>query len=146
MLLRDVRIEDAEALHQLNKNQLGYDVSLTFTRKQLTKLLNDSEEHFFLAWQDTNSGELCGYVHAHRYESLVVRPACNILALAVSKDHEKQGIGRLLMQGIENEATKRGFDVIRLNSGALRIQAHHFYEKLGYVSHKTQKQFIKELK
>lgn len=36
-----------------------------------------------------------------------------------------------------------GLDGIRINSGNNREQAHAFYEKLGYVSHRDQKRYVK---
>ncbi len=57
-----------------------------------------------------------------------------------------KGIGKTLLQGLEQEAEKRGYKFIRLNSADHRISAHAFYEKVGYNCDKMQKRFIKLLK
>lgn len=140
-----MKLEDAESLREINATQLGYDVSLSLTTRQMEKLLLDKKNHFFLVFEDEISKEVLGYVHAELYESIYSDPMFNILALAVSKSAEKRGIGRLLMQGVEKEAKKRNVFGIRLNSGESRKEAHEFYEHIGYKSNKWQKRFLKVL-
>ncbi|HEP1784450.1 TPA: hypothetical protein VB872_002433 [Streptococcus suis] len=48
-----------------------------------------------------------------------------------------------VMISLEEEAQKRNFEGIRLNSGEKRTQAHKFYEAIGYTSDKSQKRFLK---
>lgn len=45
------------------------------------------------------------------------------------------------MTGVEEEAKKRGITTIRLNSAEYRVEAHQFYEHIGYHSDKMQKIF-----
>jgi len=142
-MIRNLKIQDAEKLQVINKEQLGYDFPIDLTKSQLTKLLNDSKHHFFLGFEDDNSKKILGYVHAEVYESIYSRPLFNVLALAVSKESEKQGIGKKLMHALENEARNRQYEAIRLNSGMIRKEAHKFYEKIGYDNNKNQKRFIK---
>ena len=47
------------------------------------------------------------------------------------------------MQGLEEEAKRRGYGFIRLNSADHRLGAHAFYEKVGYTCDKVQKRFIR---
>ena len=44
---------------------------------------------------------------------------------------------------IEKYATDNGISFIRLNSANHRVEAHKFYENIGYKSDKLQKRFIK---
>ena len=53
---------------------------------------------------------------------------------------------KMLLCALEEHAVNEGSDFVRLNSRIEREKAHGFYEHLGYVSDKTQKRFIKELK
>ncbi|MBG7910589.1 GNAT family N-acetyltransferase [Enterococcus faecium] len=143
-MLREMRLEDAEALREINADQLGYDIPLTVTVRQMKKLLKEPEKNFFLVYEDPTSKKAAGYVQAESYESIFSDPMFNIMALAVSKYAEKRGIGKALMTGGE-EAKKRGITTIRLNSAEYRVEAHQFYEHIGYHSDKMQKRFLKIL-
>ena len=144
-MLREMRLGDAEALREINAEQLGYDVPLTVTVRQMKKLLKEPEKNFFLVYEDPTSKKAAGYVQAESYESIFSDPMFNIMALAVSKYAEKRGIGKALMTGVEEEAKKRGLTAIRLNSADYRVEAHQFYEHIGYHSDKMQKRFLKIL-
>ncbi|EGP4901540.1 GNAT family N-acetyltransferase [Enterococcus faecium] len=144
-MLREMRLGDAEALREINAEQLGYDVPLTVTVRQMKKLLKETEKNFFLVYEDPTSKKAAGYVQAESYESIFSDPMFNIMALAVSKHAEKRGIGKALMTGVEEEAKRRGISAIRLNSAEYRVEAHRFYERIGYHSDKMQKRFLKIL-
>ena len=52
-------------------------------------------------------------------------------------------MGKSLLQGLDQEAKRRGYGFIRLNSADHRLGAHAFYEKVGYTCDKMQKRFIR---
>ena len=141
-MLRDLKTTDVAAICEINKETLGYSFSLEETNSQLAKLSQDSH-HYLLGFEDSTSHDLLGYVHAEVYESLYSKPGFNILALAVLSQTQGQGIGKTLLQGLEQEAKKRGYNFIRLNSADHRLGAHAFYEKVGYTCDKVQKRFIR---
>ncbi|MGM9904199.1 hypothetical protein A5844_001762 [Enterococcus sp. 10A9_DIV0425] len=95
--------------------------------------------------EDTSTEKVLGYVHAEKYESLLAPTLFNVLALAVITEAQHHGVGKALMKGLEKEGKIRGFAGIRLNSGETRIQAHQFYEHIGYQLTKWQKHYMKEL-
>ncbi|MBS0935681.1 GNAT family N-acetyltransferase [Lactiplantibacillus plantarum] len=142
-MIRDLKIEDSKELKSINKEQLGYDFPMDLTKDKLTKLLKDPSHHFFKGFEDETSHKILGYVHAEVYETIYFNTMFNVLALAVSKENEKQGIGEKLMKALEEEARNRRYEAIRLNSGMTREGAHKFYEKIGYNNNKNQKRFIK---
>ena len=141
-MLRDLKTTDVAAICEINKEALGYSFSLEETASQLAKLSHDSH-HYLLGFEDSTSHDLLGYVHAEVYESLYSKPGFNILALAVLPQTQGKGIGKTLLEGLEQEAEKRGYNFIRLNSADHRLGAHAFYEKVGYTCDKTQKRFIR---
>ena len=120
-MLRDLRETDVKAICEINQDALGYSFSQ----------------------EDTASHALLGYIHAEVYESLYSKAGFNILALAVLPQAQGQGIGKSLLQGLEQEAKRRGYGFIRLNSADHRLGAHAFYEKVGYTCDKVQKRFIR---
>lgn len=140
-MLRNLLLTDVESLSQINEQALGYSFSTEKTAQQLVKLIQDSH-HFFIGFEDVKSHQLLGYVHAEVYQSLYSEPGFNVLALAVLPDQQGKGIGKILLQGLE-EAKRRGYAFIRLNSADYRTEAHAFYEHVGYSSDKLQKRFIK---
>ena len=144
-MLRDLKAADVEAVCVINKEALGYTFRPEETASQLAKLSKDSH-HFLLGYEDDTSHELVGYIHAEVYESLYSKAGFNILALAVLPQMQGKGIGKALLEGLEQEAEIRGYTFIRLNSADHRIGAHTFYEKVGYTCDKTQKRFIKLIK
>lgn len=144
-MLRALKPTDVASIYEINKEALGYDFSPEETASQLAKLSQDSH-HFLLGFEDSTNHDLLGYVHAEVYESLYSNAGFNILALAVSPQMQGQGIGKALLEGLEQEAAKRCYKFIRLNSGDHRLGAHAFYEKVGYTCDKMQKRFIKLIK
>ena len=144
-MLRALKATDVASIHEINKEALGYDFSPEETASQLTKLSQDSH-HFLLGYEDDTSHELVGYIHAEVYESLYSNAGFNILALAVVPQMQGKGIGKILLHGLEQEAKRRGYEFIRLNSADHRLSAHAFYERVGYTCDKVQKRFIKLIK
>lgn len=59
-------------------------------------------------------------------------PSCGILALAVSPAHQKQGLGRLLMQGMEAWAMQHGYSKMHLTVHPENQSAVAFYTRLGW--------------
>ena len=141
-MLRDLKETDVSSIYEINKEALGYDFSPEETASQLAKLSQDPH-HFLLGYEDPASHALLGYVHAEVYESLYSNAGFNILALAVLRQMQGKGIGKALLEGLEQETEKRGYKFIRLNSADHRIGAHAFYEQVGYTCDKLQKRFIK---
>lgn len=141
-MLRDLRETDVKAICEINQEALDYSFSQEETASQLTRLSQD-EHHFLLGYEEEASHVLLGYVHAEVYESLYSKAGFNILALAVLPQAHGQGIGKSLLQGLEQEAKRRGYGFIRLNSADHRLGAHAFYKKIGYTCDKVQKRFIR---
>ena len=141
-MLRALKPTDTASIYEINKEALGYAFSPEETARQLAKLSQDPH-HFLLGYEDSTNHDLRGYVHAEVYESLYSNAGFNILALAVSPQMQGKGIGKALLQGLEQETEKRGYKFIRLNSAEHRIGAHAFYEQVGYTCDKLQKRFIK---
>ena len=87
---------------------------------------------------------MIGYIHAQLYEMLYSPNVLfNVIALAIDERHQGKGIGKQLLHAVEQEAMVLGMDGIRINSGNNREQAHAFYEKLGYISNRDQKRYVK---
>ena len=141
-MIRNIKVEDAKDLSEIIEKSLNYDCDRSEVEKRIEKI-KDSKNHFILVYQDDETEKILGYIHAEVYETLYMDSGFNILALAVLPEFQNQKIGKKLIQEIENEAIKRKFKFIRLNSGEQRVNAHIFYEKCGYLCERLQKRFIK---
>lgn len=95
---------DAAALTIINKEQLGYEVPVDVTCKQIEKLLLASDREFLYVYEETKTGKILGYVHAQLYETIYSQTLLNVLGLAVAKEAEGRGIGKQLMTKLETEA------------------------------------------
>ena len=144
-MLRNITIFDAQEIQSISNFELGYDVNLDIVKKQIRKLTNDNKHNIIIGFENEQTRKIIGFVHAELYESLYMDTGLNILGLAVNSNFQRQWIGKKLMSAIEDYALKNNISYIRLNSNVRRIEAHKFYESIGYVCDKTQKRLIKKL-
>ena len=144
-MIRKIKIEDAEAVQRLCNISLGYSVSVEIVMRQIKKLSEDVNHHYIYVYEDEELQNVVGFVHAEVYESLYSYAGLNILGLAVLPEFQGKGIGKELMHYLEVNAKNDSVSFVRLNSADYRVEAHKFYENIGYVCDKIQKRFIKSL-
>ena len=144
-MIRKIKIEDAEAVQRLCNISLGYSVSVEIVMRQIQKLSEDENHHYIYVYEDEELQIVVGFVHAEVYESLYSYAGLNILGLAVLPEFQGKGLGKELMHHLELKAKDDSVLFVRLNSADYRVEAHKFYEGIGYVCDKTQKRFIKSL-
>ena len=144
-MIRNIKIEDAKAIQRLCNISLGYSVSIETVMKQIQKLSEDVNHHYLYVYEDEELQAVVGFVHAEVYESLYSYAGLNILGLAVLPEFQGKGIGKELMHYLEVNAKNDSVSFVRLNSADYRVEAHKFYENIGYVCDKTQKRFMKRL-
>lgn len=144
-MIRPIKREDLATIAEINAIELGYSVPGEVVEKQFNTAISDSN-HIVLVYVDDMNQEVLGYVHAEKYNTLYSDELLNVLGLAVTTKAHHRGIGKQLMQALEDKARARGIWSIRLNSGEERHEAHRFYEHIGYVSPKKQKKYFKDLR
>ena len=144
-MIRKIKIEDAEAVQRLCNISLGYSVSVEIVMRQIQKLSEDVNHHYIYVYDDEELQTVVGFVHAEVYEILYSYAGLNILGLAVLPEFQGKGIGKELMHHLEVNAKNDSVSFVRLNSADYRVEAHKFYESIGYVCDKTQERFIKRL-
>lgn len=144
-MIRNIKIADAEAIQRICNISLGYSVSVEIVMRQIQKLSEDVNHHYIYVYEDEVLQKVVGFVHAEVYESLYSYAGLNILGLAVLPEFQGKGIGKELMHHLEVKAKDNSVSFVRLNSADYRVEAHKFYESIGYECDKTQKRFIKKL-
>lgn len=142
IMFRKCRPEDAEELHKLIRNELGYtDITADEVRSSLEKMIS-SDDYFTIA--AGVGDEICGYVSAVREVSLEAGEYYRVIGLAVKSEYQGRGLGTALLTLAESNAKSNGARLITLSSQFKRTEAHKFYEKLGYE--KTSFAFKKYLR
>ena len=142
-MIRTVQVKDAGQIRDLCHQALGYDSTLEKVAAQIDKFNSPDSGHFCFVYEEDQTGNILGYVEAEVYESLYSDAGLNILGLAVFPSAQGRGIGRQLMERVEDLAKSKHYAFIRLNSASHRKEAHVFYERIGYEGNKTQKRFLK---
>ena len=142
-MFREINIADTPEVAEICKAALGYDVDIESVKRQIEKLTNDKKQHIIIGFEDESTGKIIGFVHAQVYESFYSDLGLNILGLAVNPDFQGRGIGKKLMNKLEEYAVDNNISFVRLNSAMKREEAHKFYEHIGYTCDKVQKRFIK---
>jgi GNAT superfamily N-acetyltransferase len=139
--IRQAEIKDAERIAILGEN-LGYAVTNQQVEQRLTKIQNNDAHIVYVATLENQY--VIGWAHAHTCDSILT-PVCLLLGLVVDKDYRHRGIGRVLVQQIEQWAFLMGFEGVLLRSNIKRQEAHLFYEKIGYTNIKQSFTFYKKL-
>ncbi len=142
IIIRECRAEDARAIHELNRAEMGYDYPLSDTEAHLRRLLADRAHRIYVAVAD---GQVAGYIHACDYDLLYAPPMKNIMGIAVSGEYKRLGIGSALMRQVEVWAAQTGAQAIRLVSGESRTVAHEFYRRQGFAGGRRQVDFKKPI-
>ena len=142
LVIRHLTLADASSVHALNVMTEMGSADLEATASTLNRILQYPDQHVLFAFEA--EGQMIGYIHAQLYEMLYSPNILfNVIALAIDERYQGQGIGKQLLHAVEQEAMVLGLDGIRINSGNNRELAHVFYEKLGYISNRDQKRYVK---
>jgi len=141
--IRPATIADSGVIARLNREDLGYDYPETLTKAKLARILQDPA---FRVWVAELDGQVVGYVQAEDYDALYEPHMKNILGIAVRHAFHGQGIGRALLNQVEEWARATDAAAVRLVSRDTRTEAHAFYRHCGYTAEKTQLNFKKHLK
>ena len=128
--IRTATIGDSAAVARL-VSSLGYPTSCEQMRKRLESILGAEDYGTLLACEDDQIVGFIGTRVGPLYEDDGLYG--QIMALSVAVDHQRRGIGRMLVQAAEAGLAARGVHVLIVTSGNQRADAHAFYEKNGYL-------------
>ena len=139
--IRDGKLSDAADLAAL-MCELGYETTGAEMESRLISILKDLRYKTLVALNDDKICGMIGTVSASSYlhNDLTGR----IIALVVSRESQRRGIGARLIAEAEKNLIQRGITRVTVTARFEREKAHQFYEKLGYA--RTGFRFAKNLR
>ncbi|MEY2509760.1 MAG: hypothetical protein QOE26_523 [Verrucomicrobiota bacterium] len=141
VVVRKAKSSDAMRVAELS-GVLGYPVDRAAMQRRLEKL--DGREQHVVFVAEVN-GEIVGWIHAAERELLVADRIGEICGLVVAEGQRAGGVGRRLVEAVEQWARERGLGQVSVRSNVARPESHPFYEKVGYTRVKTQHAYRKSL-
>ena len=127
--IRDVIVEDHSTIAHLLA-ELGYPATPDGVRQRLARLLPRDDTRVFVA---ERGARILGALGLHRMPVLTsVSDIAMIIALVVTEEARRTGVGRRLVERAEEEARLWRCGRIMVTSAERRTEAHVFYERLGY--------------
>jgi GNAT superfamily N-acetyltransferase/gamma-glutamylcyclotransferase (GGCT)/AIG2-like uncharacterized protein YtfP len=137
--VRDAAPPDVAAIASL-VGQLGYPTTSEIMKVRLARMLSLAHHAIFVA---ESSGAVVGVAGASVDHGIEQDSYGRLTALAVDEQWRGRGVGKLLVQQVEQWCRERGADRLTLTSGHHRVESHKFYKALGYDA--TGHRFIKRL-
>src|SRR6266513_676301 len=138
--IRDGELSDAPELAAL-MCELGYETTIAEMESRLISILNDPRYKTLVA---LNSDKICGMIGTFSASSYFHNDLNGrIIALVVSRESRRHGIGARLIAAAEKDFAQRGITRVTLTTRFERAEAHQFYKKLGYA--RTGFRFAKSL-
>jgi ribosomal protein S18 acetylase RimI-like enzyme len=140
IVVRKVEIRDVRGIAPLC-SQLGYPCTVEEISGRIIELLNDDEHVIFVAVN--SEGNIVGWIHSYIYKLFYAERAAEIGGLVVDESARRLGVGRKLMNAVEAWARLMDCVVLGLRSNSKRVEAHKFYQDIGYEKVKEQYRFMK---
>lgn len=146
LIFRKLDPENARDVAQFN-NLMD---DLTTHAKDQDKLLgcirrmNAREDAYLMVAEDTETGMLCGSAMAITFDDFCddCRPVMVVENVVTHHDFRGQGVGRRMFDEIEAWGRTREANYAILCSAMHRIEAHKFYDALGYKEVKGFKKYL----
>lgn len=145
IVIREIERKDYQSAAMIWRNVLGYpSITEESLAETYQKMKGDSRYSTFVA--DVN-GNVVGLVTT--VETIAIdypNGYIKINGLAVLPEFQHCGIGKMLMERVEQQADMHHISMIGLASGFGRTDAHAFYEHLGYqkLSYWFRKKFRRQ--
>ena len=142
IVVREIRVTDYQDIYLLNQdfNPSLYLFSAEKVKERIEFIKRNTKDIIFVCEQ---SDQIIGYIHGSPYELLFSDSVINVLGFVVKEEYRNNGVGSMLIEGLEYWAKNNGFSGIKLLSHPSRINAHRFYSRHGYNFTKDQKNFMK---
>ena len=137
LFIRQIIPADVQEVTNLS-HQLGYPLTIDQIRQNINAILVSNDHNAYVTVQNDHVVGWIGLCHSIQLE---LPPYCEINGLVVDENCRGLGIGKMLIEKAKQWAREKGDDKIRLRCNVKRTEAHMFYQHLGFVETKEQKNF-----
>lgn len=110
----------------ISPEQIRYMLDLMYSQPKLEAAITDPKQAFWLAEEDEKVVGFCGIEHGYPEPGIT-----RIHKLYILPDTQGSGLGKILMDHIEDQAKKRGNNMLHLNVNK-ENKAVGFYQKHGF--------------
>lgn len=139
--IRSAALEDAGKLAYL-LTQLGYAATREDVKTRLESLLQIDSHRVFVA---EHGGEVAGMPHALLRSSLRAGQEVEVDSLVTDEQYRGRGIGKSLLDAIEEWANEQAISTISLSTNVRRTETHAFYLRRGFSEAKRSIRFRREI-
>lgn len=135
--IRKIAVEDAKSVASLSE-QLGYPLPIAEITERIKEISSREDHISFIALENEI---IVGWIHAFKSVLLESRAFVEIGGLVVDENFRGKGIGKKLVQSVQQWSTEKKINEIRVRSHVKRKGAHQFYTIIGFTEIKEQKVF-----
>ena len=130
-IIRLARTSDVPEMARLF-SELGYEIPADVLARRFAAF-SDAGEHALVVEDASSAGHLLGVATLHTTPVLHRAGSVGrVTSLVVDATFRGCGIGRALMEEAERWAAAQGCVLLEVTSNQRRVDAHQFYERLGY--------------
>jgi ribosomal-protein-alanine N-acetyltransferase len=126
-ILESASLKDLARLYEIERECF---VEEAFTRKQISQFLEDYNSLSLVAREDD---KLMGFIIAMISPEKKINSG-HIITVDVSSSHRRRGIGKMLLEEMENVLRSKGVKASFLEVREDNVAALSLYRKLGYKS------------
>ena len=131
MEVKVCELKDLETVYDLVCNLKGEQLERKGFQKAYESKVGKGENHLILA---VDEGAAVGFLslsvsfHLHHAGKVAT-----VEELIVTENSRGKGVGKMLMSSATEFAKEKKCEIIELASGFKRVDAHGFYEKIGFL-------------
>lgn len=139
LVVRPATAEDAVEIVRLVLH-LGHRIDAAGARRRIEELKLAGLPQLVA----TKGGQVIGFCGIHRITAVHRNaPVGRVTILIVDQNERGTGVGRQLLETAERHLRRDGCHLLEITSNDLLVDAHRFYEHLGYE--RTSNRFAKKL-
>ncbi len=128
--IKSIDLSDLKYVSELC-TQLGFPAKEASLKRRIELIKKYPTQIVLVA--KTEKGNVVGWIHAYEAPSLLSDATVEIGGLVVDQKMRRHGVGKSLMNAVEQWAHARGFKEILLATRTDRLDAQAFYKAIGYV-------------
>lgn len=143
IICRKAQLADIPKLNPL-LSQLSGSLADPAVMAEKMEKLDRNEDAFLLVAEDTGTGDLLGSLFGLCFEDIcgACKPILMIENVVTDEKARRRGVGRKMFECIENWGREKDCHYVILVSAMHRLEAHRFYDAIGYSEVKGFKKYL----